>query len=237
MAEIIAGLAETAHVYACDLRGQGRSDWAESGYRAGDYVDDIAAFVGAVSKAGTVLIGFSLGGLVVFGVAARRPDLVAGVIAIDPPLILRDSGFEAIAYSDAHDWIRWVDDVVGGRLTPAEAVARHMAMNPGTGEAEARQALADVAPVDPRATTAFVDSELYEGFDIEHTLDRVSCPALVLAGNVELGSLVREEDLEFLRAHTAHVRTTRIDGGGHGIVSDEPAGLINTHIADFFRAL
>jgi pimeloyl-ACP methyl ester carboxylesterase len=237
MGEIIPGLAETAHIYACDLRGQGRSDWAESGYRAGDYVDDIAAFVGAVSKAGTVLIGYSLGGLVVFGVAARRPDLVAGVIAIDPPLILRDSGFGATAYSESHDWIRWVDDLVGGRLTPAEAMARHMAMNPGTGEAEARQAMADMATVDPRATTALIGGQLYEGFDIEDTLDRVSCPTLVLAGNLELGSLVRDEDLEFLRAHTAHVRTTRIDGGGHGVMWDEPVKIINTEVADFFGAL
>jgi pimeloyl-ACP methyl ester carboxylesterase len=106
MAEIITGLSgTTAHVYACDLRGHGRSDWAESGYQVSDYVDDIAAFVRTVSKAGTVLIGYSLGGLVAFGVAARIPDLVAGVIAIDPPLVLRDSNFEATAYSDAHDWI------------------------------------------------------------------------------------------------------------------------------------
>jgi pimeloyl-ACP methyl ester carboxylesterase len=145
------------------------------------------------------------------GVAARRPDLVAGVIAI-------------------------VNDVAGGRLTPAEAMARHIAMNPGTGEAEARQALADVAPVDPWATAAIIEGRLYEGFDIEDTLDRVSCPALVLAGNVKLGSLVREEDLEFLRAHTALVRMTRIASGGQGIVWDEPA-IVNSEVADFVGAL
>jgi pimeloyl-ACP methyl ester carboxylesterase len=104
-------------MYACDLRGHGRSDWADSGYRVSDYVEDISAFVGAASKVGSVLIGYSLGGLIAFGVAARLPDLVAGVVAIDPPLVLRDSDFEATAYSDAHDWIRWVNDAVGGRLT------------------------------------------------------------------------------------------------------------------------
>jgi pimeloyl-ACP methyl ester carboxylesterase len=110
-------------------------------------------------------------------------------------------------------------------------------MNTGTGEAEARQALADVAPVDPRATAAIIENRTNEGFDIEDTLDRVSCPALVLAGNIELGSLVRDEDLEFLRAHTAQVRTTRIHSGGHGIVWDEPAKIINTEVADFVGAL
>ena len=173
MAEIITELAESTHMYACDLRGHGRSDWADSGYRVSDYVEDISAFVGAASKVGSVLIGYSLGGLIAFGVAARLPDLVAGVVAIDPPLVLRDSDFEATAYSDAHDWIRWVNDAVGGRLTPSEAVAQFTAMNPGTGDADARQALADIAPTDPRATAAFVENLLSEDFDIEHTVKRI----------------------------------------------------------------
>jgi pimeloyl-ACP methyl ester carboxylesterase len=110
---------------------------------------------------GSVLIGYSLGGLIALGVAARLPDLVAGVIAIDPPLVLRDSDFEATAYSDAHDWIRWVNDAVGGTLTPSEAVAQFTAMNPGTGDADARQALCRHRPTDPRATAAFVENLLF----------------------------------------------------------------------------
>ena len=45
-------------MYACDLRGHGRSDWADSGYRVSDYVEDISAFVREVSKVGSVLIGY-----------------------------------------------------------------------------------------------------------------------------------------------------------------------------------
>jgi hypothetical protein len=46
-------------------------------------------------------------------------------------------------------------------------------MNPGTGDADARQALADIAPTDPRATAAFVGNLLFEDFDIEHTVKRI----------------------------------------------------------------
>jgi len=46
MAEIITELAESTHIYACDLRGHGRSDWAGSGYRVSDYVEDISALWG-----------------------------------------------------------------------------------------------------------------------------------------------------------------------------------------------
>src|SRR5690349_21620525 len=96
-------------------------------------------------------------------------------------------------------------------------------MNPGTGDADARQALADIAPTDPRATAAFVENLVFEDFDIEHTLNRVVCPALLLAGNLELGSLIREKDLDFFTAHTAHARASRIPSGGHGLLWDEPA--------------
>ena len=99
--EIIEHLPNTLHVYAPDLRGHGRSGWAGSGsgYRIPDYVDDIAQFLRDVSWADSLVRGISLGALVAVGVAARVPDLVDAVVAIDPPLILRDSGFEAIAYA------------------------------------------------------------------------------------------------------------------------------------------
>jgi len=98
MAEIITGLAESTHMYACDLRGHGRSDWADSGYRVSDYVEDISAFVGAASKVGSVLIGYSLGGLIALGsrrgcptswlVLSRSiPRLCCGIRISRPPRI------------------------------------------------------------------------------------------------------------------------------------------------------
>jgi pimeloyl-ACP methyl ester carboxylesterase len=237
MAEIITPLAERAHVYACDLRGHGRSDWADSGYRISDYVEDIAGFVRAKSQDGTVLIGFSLGAQIAFGVAATVPDLVAGVVAIEPALILRDSDFAAIAGWEAHGWISWVDDVVGGRLEPSKAVTQFTELYPGAGEADARLALADIASVDPRATEPHVHSRSYQGFDLAQTLRRLTCPVLLLAGSPELGSLVRDEDLEFFSTHTAHARATRVAGGGHGIVDGQPAQVINAEIADFCSSL
>jgi pimeloyl-ACP methyl ester carboxylesterase len=237
MEVVFADLADTAHIYACDLRGHGRSDWADSGYRVGDYVDDVVAFVRAVSKAGSVLVGYSLGGLVAFGVAARLPDLVAGVVAIDPVLMTRDCDFEALP-SRVHDWVRWVHDVAGGALTPSEAVAQFTTMYPGTGEQQAHEALADVASVDPRVTAAFLENRLYEGFDIEQNLDQVACPALLLAAEVELGSLVRDKDLDLVLAHTAHARAKRIPGAGHDIMTlAEPARTVHTDVGDFIDGL
>jgi len=235
--EIIERMPDTEPIYACDLRGHGRSDWAGSGYQVPDYVDDIAEFLREVSGEGSVVIGMSSGALVALGVAARVPDLVDAVVAIDPPLILRDSDFESTAYSDAYGWIQWVDDVRGGRVEASEASARFLAMNPGTTFADAEQALAAVASVDPRATGQVVSGRCFEGFDIGATLNAVSCPALLLAGEVHLGSLVRDEDLDLFRHLVPHGRVSRIQGGGHGIIWGDPATTVTSEILGWLSTL
>jgi len=174
---------------------------------------------------------------VALGVGARIPDLVAGVVAIEPPLILRSTDVEATSYSDTYDWVRWVDDVLARRLTPSEAVTRFTAMNPCTGETEAQQALSMIASLDPGTIGPFLSGRFLEGFDIGLTLEAVSCPALLLAGEVDLGGLVRDEDLEYFVTHTAQGRATRIPGGGHGMVWDDPARSVISQIALFLKSL
>src|SRR3982751_2031890 len=98
MAEITAPLGRVAHTYACDLPGHGTSEWRDHPYRVSDYADDLAPFIVGVSGSGSVLIGFSLGALVALALAARLPDLVAGVVAVEPPLITRNTDFEAMRY-------------------------------------------------------------------------------------------------------------------------------------------
>jgi pimeloyl-ACP methyl ester carboxylesterase len=85
MSEIIPGLEDVAHIYACDLLGHGQSDWADNHYLITDYVEGISAFIRDVSGQGSVVVGFSIGGLVAIGAAARVPNLVIGVAALDPP--------------------------------------------------------------------------------------------------------------------------------------------------------
>jgi len=238
--EVIERLPDTVHIYAPDLRGHGRSGWAgaHSGYRIPDYVDDIAAFLRDVSGAGSVVIGLSSGALVALGVAARVPHLVDAVVAIDPPLVQRDSSFEAIAYSDAHGWIHWVDDVGHGRLSASEAVARFTAMTPGATLADAQQSLAAIAPLDPRATGQVLQGGgTYEDFDLGDTLEAVSCSALLLAGEVHLGSLVRDKDLDFFQRHTPEGHVNRVQGGGHGIIWGDMATPVTDEILSWLATV
>jgi pimeloyl-ACP methyl ester carboxylesterase len=237
MNDLNIALGEVARCYLCDLPGHGKSDWCEAGYRISNYADGIAPFVAEVSGRGSVVIGFSTGALVALEVAARLPELVAGVVAIEPPLILRNSEFDAMRHSDAYGLIHWANDLNGGRLTAAEAAARFTELKPGASGAEVREAMAVASRVDPRATEQMVASRAYEDFNIEQTLHGVTCPALLMVGELELGSLIRDQDVDFFSTNAPQARIARVPGGGHGILWDETAETVHAEIGGFLESL
>jgi pimeloyl-ACP methyl ester carboxylesterase len=71
-----------------DLRGHGRSDRPARGYALDHFVTDLESLLDEWGVTGPVhLFGNSFGGTIAFGYAARHPDRVAGIVAIEsaPP--------------------------------------------------------------------------------------------------------------------------------------------------------
>lgn len=66
-----------------DLRGHGKTDQPPSGYRVEDFVDDLAALLDALAVRTAYFLGNSFGGTIVYGFAARHPDRVTGITAIE----------------------------------------------------------------------------------------------------------------------------------------------------------
>ncbi|MCI2416403.1 alpha/beta hydrolase [Saccharopolyspora sp. K220] len=67
--------------FAYDLRGHGGSTLGDADGTLSQLRDDLLAFLTEVSGP-AVCVGFSLGGTVVLSAAARRPDLVKGLIVL-----------------------------------------------------------------------------------------------------------------------------------------------------------
>ena len=75
-------------VVAADLRGHGKSTVMPPGaYTPADYVGDIEAFISTKYPGQKfVIVGHSMGGQIAARLAAKRPDLVDGVVSVDGAL-------------------------------------------------------------------------------------------------------------------------------------------------------
>ena len=93
---LIAGLSNCFRTIAVDQRGHGLSDKPESGYEAGDYVDDIASLIRTLDAGPAILVGHSLGARNSVVAAVTYPDLVRSVVAIDFTPFIETEVFDAL---------------------------------------------------------------------------------------------------------------------------------------------
>jgi pimeloyl-ACP methyl ester carboxylesterase len=78
-------VARHVRVVAYDRAGLGGSDPAPGGLATIDrMIDDLASVITGLAAGPCVLAGHSLGGVLVQLLAFRRPDLVAGLVLVDP---------------------------------------------------------------------------------------------------------------------------------------------------------
>ena len=81
-----AHLPDVAAV-APDLLGHGRSSW-DAPWTIDANVAALAALVDAEADGPVVVVGHSFGGAIALSLAAARPDLVAGLVLLDPAVAL-----------------------------------------------------------------------------------------------------------------------------------------------------
>lgn len=87
---ILQPLGAGAHVAAIDLRGHGRTTLPadpDSLFTWNRFRDDVIEFIEKTAPQGLVLGGHSMGGTTSLLVAAKRPDLVKGLVLADPVLM------------------------------------------------------------------------------------------------------------------------------------------------------
>lgn len=80
MRHLAERLATDGEVVAPDLRGRGGTDKPDSGYDPASMAEDVGALMESMGLAPAVVIGRLHGGLVAYHLAARRPELVRGVV-------------------------------------------------------------------------------------------------------------------------------------------------------------
>lgn len=217
-------LSERHRPVGLDQRGHGRSEKPAGGPFTRDaYVCDVEAAIEQLGLAPVTLVGHAMGALTAWQLAAKRPDLVAGLVICD----MRASAPGAASQREWEDWFetwplpfatladvrKWFgeDDPWVERPNPArgEFFAEVMAESPdGWRPVFSRRQM-----LESRATWVY-DAHWEE-------LAQVRCPTLVLRG-ID-GQLGRAEAQEMVRV-LPRGEYAEVADAGHLVHYDRPEG-------------
>ncbi|MEZ3177253.1 alpha/beta hydrolase [Streptomyces pimonensis] len=207
---------------ALDQRGHGRSDKPpQASFTRDAYVDDAEAVLEQLGLGPAVLVGHAMGALTAWQLAAKRPDLVRGLVICD----MRASALGAASQREWAEWFttwpvpfatladvrKWFgeDDPWVERPNPARGAfyAETMAESPDGWR-----------PVfDPDQMLRSRESWVLDAHWEE--LAQVRCPALVVRGLD--GELGRAEAQEMVRV-LPHGRYAEVADAGHLVHYDQP---------------
>ena len=230
---VLAPLADHLAITISDARGHGftgldrdpahLTSWE-------DYAHDLTHLLDVIDGGSAwILAGHSMGATVSLLAAGMRPELVAGLVLLDPPMLPFDVA----------------RDVRAGAIIPnpmADQAARRRGMFPSRVEARAAYHGRGVFRTWSDADLdAYLDGGLIEtdegvelacapAFEsatfravspnVEPALAKVQCPFILLAG--EEGSTVRDPELAIFAAHPQCLSAERIPGTTHFLPLERP---------------
>ena len=189
---------------APDLRGHGQSDAPPTGYTPGDYALDVAEMIQADLTPPVPLIGHSLGALVALELGALRPDLVAWLVLLDPPLDreLRNPEIDSV-YRLRH-------------AAPGELEAYLLERNPGGGKLLAES----LARLFRQASDAAFEAMLGAARPEPPAVAR---PALVIQADPQRGGVLGDRAARAFVDRLPQGKLVKVAGATHSLHASHPA--------------
>jgi pimeloyl-ACP methyl ester carboxylesterase len=216
---LITELEKDWHIYACDQRGHGKSSRGDS-YRAVDIASDMAEFIKRNIGVPTVLLGHSGGAVASLGTAAQIPELIRALIVLDPPIFLREESIKSIP---VYNYFLGVYHILTRQRTAQEVLSVFFQ---GIDEAGIRYWEEMISQVDPEFVKTQLEDRYFDGMDTQAVLQKITCPTLMLYGEIDKGGVVRDKDVEFFSAHVSNGKTIQIKDAGHLLHLDQPAKVL-----------
>lgn len=221
------------HVYACDLRGHGKSGHIPGGYTTEGYASDIYQLIHQIVQQPAAVFGHSLGGRIAIHLAASYPKWLSAIIVGDTPLTPLSSQGESVK-----PFIRvfglW-KTLKDKRLSTHELTLQ-LGQLPARSKADGTsQVYADfwnqsdllytarcIQLVDDEILTEMASGNSSNNDNLMEIISAISCPVLFLKGDQNFGALLTRGDLDSAIKQTKTPYYAQIDGAGHGIHEDKP---------------
>jgi len=206
-------------VVAVDQRGHGTSDAATDGdYSVAAFAADAVELIADLALDRPIVVGHSLGGVIALAVGASRPELVRGVVMVDPAPIVVSDEMRAM-FGSIVDMVGTVEGrkgFVAGMFAPSDDEARKARIIDGM------SAMAD--DVAQAALVGLID------FDGPAALRACAVPIATI------GSLSPTNTQADFMAHCPHMLVAQTLGAGHFNQLEVP-DQVNAMIEQFLRLL
>lgn len=204
---LIRDLKQDFDIFALDFRGHGSSARATS-YTLLDYLEDTKQFIEKCIQQPVVIIGHSLGGMVGMLLAAYHPKMVKSLIMVDTPLTLVSLKRLSSGPVEHANWLiqglRYSQLMTGFNLPE------------GLGQC------------DPEMLSAIVNNfeKTFELFKEKEVFSKISCPVLLIRGSLELGSLIRDQDVTKTSKWIPHLQNIKIAHAGHNPIRQDKLAVL-----------
>ena len=227
---IIPAIAPHFELIAPDLRGHGGSQNRPGQYRLDDYVGDIVALIQSLERP-VLLMGHSLGGMVVLRLTARYPELVQKLVVIDPAMI----GANPRTFDDGQGktyfqllYKLWTEAQSEAEL--AASLRAHNILVTSTYEERAEI----LFQTDPDTVKALFEKRSIHGHDYHSDLRALTCPVLFVRADKDLWSAMSNQDAADVKRLVPQVTFADMPGAGHSVYVDQPE-IFCQHLLNFLK--
>lgn len=171
-------------------------------------------------------LGHSAGAIVALGVASAIPELVRAVILLDPVLYLREL---SVRSNYLYAYLTGVNDILTHQRKAHEVFSE---IFPNIENIEIQNINEMIHLLDQGVVLTWLEDRYFEDLKLKALLNKLIRPTLLLYGESDKGSFVRENDVEFFLAHTQNGHATQIKDAGHLLQWDQPGRVLEL-IAQF----
>jgi pimeloyl-ACP methyl ester carboxylesterase len=243
--ELGAAFSARCHVLAIDLPAHGDSDpLPDEAWTRHELAASVPPVMAAFGFERAAVVGASLGGITAMTLAARRPELVAGIVLIDIGHRVEPEGVRRIVeFLSAHESFASLEEA-GAEIAKylpfrksfrPESLTRNLRQRAdgrwvwkhSMGRRfRAQKAATGLDPADMSSA-----DELMAGLDEDAR--RLECPVLVLRG--ENSDVLSDQGAEEVAALIPKARLARVHNAGHLAAGDNPAsivGLVTSFLAE-----